>query len=325
MQTPPLESKPSDENQAGNTSSPPKRRRRARGKVDVEGDPPIEIATMKAIRGGSLKQDWIVLPTVDDSGIECVRLSSQSKWLQQICFGTTSYKPSKSAALNFVLEGMLAQLRAPENRKPEAVDEGRPSGREVLENISESEDDSEMVAQRLASVRKTKRARPKAEFRTIEVNSAAVLAKAGRGGCVFMAAEAPAIQALFGAVADAPLDDDGKISPARLLRPTPTSPFGVDPRTLLVEKDQGRVRWSPRENTFTVHWKSRSSPKAHVTYRNFSPPLEDYAGDPWQTEHELLEVIKQTLLKARKVWDQLDGTTEPRYFEPDDNSEHGEA
>ena len=85
------------------------RRRQLRRNVSREALP-VEVASVKCIRGGRRKR-WMVLDTITHMGHECVCVSGRHPWLHMLLAGQVHRSPFHAAINNFVRDCRAASCR----------------------------------------------------------------------------------------------------------------------------------------------------------------------------------------------------------------------
>ena len=258
--------------------------------------------------GGSLKQP-VVLPVVQEAGLECVGINAYQPWLNKLLSGHTrgQYIPHVLRLVGEVLDALKAcgescRSGSSENLDGTAADEetdagaqaaprgaggetsprGAGKGREALGLQDDSDDDAFMAE------RAPKRARRKKwtdDFRTIRIKGMEVTVKSrhkGRGVVV-------------------PLENGGLLG---ILQHLETS-------TRVEAADAGRVRWAAERHAYAVMFVDREG-KHHRAVKQFQAAQTDALGRPLEPG-VLDEAARRTLHRARASWNTWDKGDAERY------------
>ena len=76
-------------------------------------------------------------------------------------------------------------------------------------------------------------------------------------------------------------------------------------------EDKARVTWSFAQDAWEIHYLDENG-KKHRSVKGLSVPRKDACGN-MLPEPEYREVRANALVRARKAWNQLDQSQEPRY------------
>ena len=290
------------------------RRRQLRRNVSREALP-VEVASVKCIRGGRRKR-WMVLETITHMGHECVCVSGRHPWLHMLLAGQVHRSPFHAAINNFVRDCRAAARRQWRGNSSEALSEpagtpassqGGPKGRAA---IFGSDSDSDHARMESPAKRRRVGGKPVARtgLRSVLIRGITVRCFCGPGPRLLVPVDT---------------DDLDRIVQHLVTRAGEQADSDSSFGHLLSESDAGLILWkapaasSQGAPVTAGSWQiiyQNDKGQTKRTREGLQVPAIDLAGEALSAE-AVRDVASKVLVKARRLWNQSDYSERPRLLD----------
>ena len=298
---------------------------------------PVEIESIACIRGG-MRKEWLVLPLEDVNGRSCVCFSQEKCWLHQMVtgFGVVTSKESHRGAIgNLFMECCEAfknhlggdglqpsplQDHVPAQASSQAGAGNDANGMQMVEIpkkkgrlaiLSDSENDSDNHSEEKQSSRKrrrpasTGRRARRGEFVNVELRRKPFTFTVLSGPRVFVPVDGPWVANMI---------EDLLPRAGEKARKGPVALSQLQPKTWLSEAEKVFIAWRPASRTTADSWAVRYTDKRGVkrwSRRGLVVPRTSMTREPVSDE-TFLANARAVLVKARRYWNSLDQSDDPR-------------
>ena len=301
---------------------------------------PVQIQQVTCIRGGARK-DWLVLPLMTINGRQCAAFNPHKTWLHQLLNGGCGHRadgisPHVGAITNFFKECLQKFKESSRQNGCEpkqgcepshaagsgdaagcgASPQGKKRGRQAVMSDNDSDEegapgcepkqDSKHMKRFKAAPRKPMT--PRGEFVNAKIRGMSFCFTVMAGPRVCVPIEGPWLENMIQDLLSR-RDEKNKYN-----RSADVSNKG-GPKSLLTEKDKGRIAWKSQTTTTAAAWAIRFINKHGVEKclrAGLSVPSTSLTGEKID-EDAFLENARQVLIKARKEWDRADHSGADRF------------
>ena len=294
----------------------------------------VQIQQVTCIRGGA-RRDWLVLPLMTINGRNCAGFSAFTPWLHHLLNGGCGRGcirgdlPHVGAINNFFKECVdkFKGCTYQEGCQPKQGCEpshaagsgnaagggpspaGKKRGRVAVMSDSDSdeekEEDSGHMKRTKAAVRQ--RRTPRGEFVNTKIRGMSFCFTVMAGPRIFVPIDGPWVENMVQDLLTR-RDEPSKHKCAAVSQVR-------GPKSLLTEKDKGRICWKPRTTATEAAWCiCFTNERGNVKWsrRGLSVPATALSGEPI-TEEAFLDNARNVLLKARTEWDRVDHSGADRF------------
>lgn len=297
-------------------------------------DEAVQIQQVTCIRGGARK-DWLVLPLMTINGRQCAAFNPHKTWLHQLLNGGCGHRADPSSAhvgaiTNFFQECLqkFKESSRQEGCEPRqgcepshaagsgdaagcgASPQGKKRGRQAVMSDNDSDEKNEQDSGHMKRTKAAPRKRipPRGEFVNAKIRGMSFCFTVMAGPRVCVPIEGPWVENMIQDLLSR-RDETSKYN-----KRADVSNKGC-PKSLLTEKDKGRISWKTRTATTAAAWAIRFINKHGVekwARAGLSVPSTSLTGETID-EDAFLENARQVLIKARKEWDRADHSGADRF------------
>ena len=301
-----------------------------------EPDESVQIQQVTCIRGG-VRKEWLVLPLTIINGRQCAPFSPFKTWLHLLLNGGCGHSagrladrtsPHVGAITNFFNECLqkFKECSRQESCEPKQGCEpshaagsgdaagcepnppGKKRGRQAVMSDSDSDNEKEQDSGRMKRTKKAvrKRTTPRGEFINAKIRGMEFCFTVTSGPRVCVPIEGPWLENM---VQDLLSRRHEESRSGEIVRQK------NGPKSLLTEKDKGRIAWGCQTKTTAAAWVICFTNKDGVEKRarsGLAVPSMSLTGEQIP-EEKFLDNARKVLIKARKEWDRVDHSGADRF------------
>lgn len=296
-------------------------------------DEAVQIQQVTCIRGGARK-DWLVLPLMTINGRQCAAFNPHKTWLHQLLNGGCGHRadpssPHVGAITNFFKECLQKFKESSRQNGCEprqgcepshaagsgdaagcgASPQGKKRGRQAVMSDNDSDEENEQDSGHMKRTKAAPRKRmtPRGEFVNAKIRGMSFCFTVMAGPRVCVPIEGPWLENMIQDLLSR-RDEKSKYKCEAVSQVR-------GPKSLLTEKDKGRIAWKSQTTTTAAAWAIRFINKHGVekwARAGLSVPSTSLTGEKID-EDAFLENARQVLIKARKEWDRADHSGADRF------------